>query len=323
MAVAVKNTPETSTRPRLDRLALTSLVGALYVLGSLGVVGYGVPRLWTAVAAPTLAATLGSFVEFALLALVLLAAAVFLIFLGTRLIGPEPPRGARAGIFVCSVGLLAIALVTCWVGTGLQHWLANEALGQGLTAAVGLGLLFLAGRALLRSRLNKPFVQLEDQGWFTTTAYKWSQGQRVRRGTILGILILAGCGVYTLLAHRTLGSGSENNWVLAIPFTGRAVTLLPDIQFTVPIVLVLASLWFAYRVVNFPTFADFLIATEAEINKVSWTTGRRLVQDTIVVLVTVFLMTVFLFVVDIAWAKLLSLVGVLRFEQPAAGSVSE
>ena len=41
------------------------------------------------------------------------------------------------------------------------------------------------------------------------------------------------------------------------------------------------------------------IATEAEINKVSWTTRKRLIQDTTVVLVTVFLFTLFLFVVDI------------------------
>ncbi|MCS7045428.1 MAG: preprotein translocase subunit SecE, partial [Gemmataceae bacterium] len=58
--------------------------------------------------------------------------------------------------------------------------------------------------------------------------------------------------------------------------------------------------------VNWPSFADFLIATEAEMNKVSWTTRRRLVQDTIVVLVTVFLMTAFLFVVDVVWIKVLS-----------------
>ena len=57
---------------------------------------------------------------------------------------------------------------------------------------------------------------------------------------------------------------------------------------------------------NVPTFADFLIATEAEMNKVSWTTRKRLMQDTIVVLVTVFLFTMFLFVVDIIWIKVLS-----------------
>ncbi|MBI3824283.1 MAG: preprotein translocase subunit SecE [Planctomycetes bacterium] len=57
-------------------------------------------------------------------------------------------------------------------------------------------------------------------------------------------------------------------------------------------------------------FADFLVATEAEMNKVSWTNRRRLVQDTIVVLVTVVLFTSFLFVVDIIWIKVLSAPGV-------------
>ena len=57
---------------------------------------------------------------------------------------------------------------------------------------------------------------------------------------------------------------------------------------------------------NYPAFADFLIATEAEMNKVSWTTRKKLVQDTIVVLVTLFLMTVFLLAVDILWIKILT-----------------
>src|SRR5207248_6166058 len=94
---------------------------------------------------------------------------------------------------------------------------------------------------------------------------------------------------------------------LRIPFVeGRELTLLPDPQYTFPILFAGFSLWLAYRVVNFPAFADFLIATEAEMNKVSWTTRKRLVQDTVVVLVTMVLMAVFLFVVDVAWGKLLS-----------------
>jgi preprotein translocase SecE subunit len=64
--------------------------------------------------------------------------------------------------------------------------------------------------------------------------------------------------------------------------------------------------WISWRIVNWPVFADFLIATEAEMNKVSWTTRKRLYQDTIVVLVTVVLFTLFLFVVDILWIKILS-----------------
>ena len=74
------------------------------------------------------------------------------------------------------------------------------------------------------------------------------------------------------------------------PTSAATVTLLPALQFTVPLLLLAASLWLAWRIVNLPAFADFLIATEAELNKVSWTTRKRLYQDTIVVLVTVFLM---------------------------------
>ena len=85
-------------------------------------------------------------------------------------------------------------------------------------------------------------------------------------------------------------------------------------KFTVPLLLAAAGLWLAFRVVNLPVFADFLIATEAELNKVSWPTRKSVVQDTIVVLMTVFMLTVFLFLVDIGWGWLLSrdVVGVLR-----------
>src|SRR5262249_36671925 len=49
----------------------------------------------------------------------------------------------------------------------------------------------------------------------------------------------------------------------------RTLTLLPAVQFTVPLLLLAGAIWAAWRVVNMPTFADFLIATEAELNKVS------------------------------------------------------
>jgi preprotein translocase SecE subunit len=103
-----------------------------------------------------------------------------------------------------------------------------------------------------------------------------------------------------------------------VPASGDLVygtlTLLPSLRYTVPLLLLAASLWLAWRIVNMPTFADFLIATEAELNKVSWTTQRRLVQDTIVVLATVVLLAGFLFAMDQAWRVLLSWkpIGVLQ-----------
>jgi preprotein translocase SecE subunit len=110
----------------------------------------------------------------------------------------------------------------------------------------------------------------------------------------------------------------------AVP-TGPAeyatLTLLPNVKYTLPILLVFASIWLAYRVVNLPVFADFLIATEAELNKVSWTSRSRLFQDTLVVLTTVLLMTIGLLVVDLVWTRVLSwrVVGVLQLDRAAGG----
>jgi preprotein translocase SecE subunit len=84
------------------------------------------------------------------------------------------------------------------------------------------------------------------------------------------------------------------------------LTILPSVRFTLPLLLAALALWMAFRVVNLPVFADFLIATEAEVNKVSWTSRSRLIQDTIVVLVTVILTTLLLLAVDSAWFYLLS-----------------
>jgi preprotein translocase SecE subunit len=81
---------------------------------------------------------------------------------------------------------------------------------------------------------------------------------------------------------------------------------LPSVQYTFPLLLLAVSVWLSWRIVNMPMFADFLIATEAELNKVSWTTQRKLMQDTVVVLVTVVLMAGFLFAVDQAWRIALS-----------------
>ena len=62
--------------------------------------------------------------------------------------------------------------------------------------------------------------------------------------------------------------------------------------------------WIAYRIVNVPVFADFLVAVEAEMNKVSWPTRSELFRASVVVLFTIFALATLLAVYDTAWRVL-------------------
>ena len=523
MAVAVKNPPIAGMSSPLERLPVVSLIGAAYVVVSLVIVLTGLPYLWRTLTGWTDVA--GSIV----LGLVMAAVATGLAVLGGRLLGANRPAGSRAGIFMGVVGFLIVLGLTRWASLWIEYWIYNNhwlgdspTVGLGLTAAVAVVLLIGEAYLLFRPRMEAFLVGFEAQGWFTATAYKGQQGQRVRRGTILGILLIAGSGVYTMINNGFLRRMPDSLYV-NVPFTGTCpvvnpgdatapgvellqklppqdkdqvqivspgastftggavvsaqdfrtaltkaieaatnataplekkiadeqdpqqkqnleyelleeapdpqtrdlllkevkekdvtalvslpgrslaasaalgpigvdvvppsglptallrinpfvlrdvnarlradyvlvtdpglstlkagsvvprkefdaaveqvvgegqkehvpigeapfaaatpgvvnerLTLLPALQYTLPLLLIGLALWVAWRVVNYPAFADFLIATEAELNKVSWITRPRLIQDTIVVLVTVFLMAIFLFSMDQLWRVVLS-----------------
>jgi preprotein translocase SecE subunit len=314
MAVAVKNTTDSQTRTGMTSLAVSSVMGTIYVLGALAVVGWGVPYLWNVSLGSWLANQGLSFVSAAGLILVLVVSLGLLGVLGSALIGPSPPKGLRAGIFTVLAWLVVTTLLTVGIGRILESFLSGvPAVGLAITAAVALALLVWGWMLLTRATTAAKLQAFEDQGWFSTDRYKQSQGLRVRRATMLGIMLLGAAGIYALYNHGMLITGATD-WVMRVPFTDIRVPVLPDVSITVPLLLAAVSFWLAFRVVNLPVFADFLIATEAEINKVSWPTRKSVIQDTVVVLVTVLLLTVFLFAVDLAWGWILSrpVVGVLQ-----------
>jgi preprotein translocase SecE subunit len=513
MAVAVKQNREAPPASVFDRLSVDIVAGVLYVVVGLGILFPLMDHLWWY----WLGLDRSSIGWWLLLILVDLGLATGLIVLGKRLLDAKPIKGLRAGIALGVLGVFLIALLTDWVG----GYVADAAFARGmsptigaaLTVGFGVAVLLLAGRYFLTPKAEQGLVTLEEQGWFTAQSYKRAQGLRVRRGTILGVLILAGCGIWVL--HEGLRK-QGGDWQIGIPFTGRvaitaqtvgddpdlkaeldelqqpitekwqerrraaldtlwhighlppdvrdqlrdlakddpdvqkllqevvrpgagegeavlgadeqrqadaalrtlrdpvpqavlykdrfalrdhnkafqdnyvkvteagsdpfdkiepntgkdfepgqvvpkgeferqraareekhdklaadkrarvdadlvvppksepvqpaktepleyqSLVLLPHVAYTLPVILAALTLWFAWRLVNVPAFADFLIATEAELNKVSWTTRRRLIQDTIVVLTTVILMAVALFVADFVWSKLLTGIGVLQ-----------
>lgn len=133
-------------------------------------------------------------------------------------------------------------------------------------------------------------------------AYKPNQGWYARLWTGLGLGGLVLAGVYRLYVTQLEGE------------TTTAV------QYGVPALLVAVLGWLVYRTLQFPPFVDFLVATEAEMNKVSWTSKAELKRATAVVLTTVVLMAVYLFGVDWLWSTILQNIGILRFASGDFGS---
>src|SRR5262245_19768604 len=156
MAVAVKNVPETaSPRTPLQRLARGSVVGVLYVLGSLALTFHGLPYVFRNV----LNLDPSSFVNVALLLLAMLGAAAGLTFMGVKLAGPHPPPGLRAGIFSGLVGLLVAVILTNWFA-GWTQW-NNEIMAPydlGVFLALEDGMVFLMARFFFMVSIGRRLV---------------------------------------------------------------------------------------------------------------------------------------------------------------------
>lgn len=132
--------------------------------------------------------------------------------------------------------------------------------------------------------------------------YKPSQGWYARLLTVLGLGVVAVAGVIRFTQTQLDAERFGNPWI----------------QYGLPVGLVALFGWFIFRLVQYPPFADFLIATESEMNKVSWTTKDELKRATMVVLGTVILMAMYLLVVDLVWQFLLKAIGVLQFQDASA-----
>ena len=135
---------------------------------------------------------------------------------------------------------------------------------------------------------------------FQTGLYKRNQGRIARQVTFFVVLLVVAAGVFRLSQ--------------ILP--GQLKWLLPGQQgyavgYGISCVLLFIGLWAAYRLVNVPIFADFLIAVEAEMNKVSWPTRAELFRGAIVVLITIFALAAILFFFDFVWNFIFKELGVL------------
>ncbi len=83
------------------------------------------------------------------------------------------------------------------------------------------------------------------------------------------------------------------------------------LTYGIPAVLVIGAGFFMFWMVNRQKSADFLIATESEMKKVSWSSRKEVVGSTKVVIITTFMMAVILFVVDLLFEIFFQWAGVM------------
>lgn len=110
--------------------------------------------------------------------------------------------------------------------------------------------------------------------------YKPGQGKYTRLCSAFGAAIVIGLGCLQL--YETLDSADFGLWVK---------TMVPAALF---VVLALLIFW----LINKPSIADFMVAAEGEMKKVSWSSRKEIAVSTFIVIVVVILMATLLGTTD-------------------------
>lgn len=121
--------------------------------------------------------------------------------------------------------------------------------------------------------------------------YKPRQGKHTRVWTFVGAVLTGVCGAYVLSGH--------------LYFFGAYL------RYGIPALLVALVALLVFWMVNRAKGADFLIATEGEMKKVSWSSRKEVVGSTKVVIVTTLIVAVILFGVDILFRIVFIRLGVV------------
>lgn len=119
------------------------------------------------------------------------------------------------------------------------------------------------------------------QELFRFDLYKRSQGRIARQVTFAALAVIFALASWCLYDYYAL--------------SGLTV------QYGISGAVLLGGLWASFRVVQMPSFADFLISVEAEMNKVSWPTWPELFRSSMVVILMIFILAAILFLYDLTW----------------------
>ena len=127
----------------------------------------------------------------------------------------------------------------------------------------------------------------------TFEIYKRGQGKYTRITTFVAVMVIG-----------VIGARALSNWL-------EPRVESPYYRFGIPTLLVALLGLLMFRVVNRPKSADFMIVTEGEMKKVSWSSQKEIVGSTKVVIVTAFLMAGVLFSTDLLFLLLFRWMGII------------
>ena len=140
----------------------------------------------------------------------------------------------------------------------------------------------MASRTLTEKKNQTPSLW----GVFASlTLYKRNQGRLARQVSACGVILLIAFGCWALSSSLFLEFDRP-------------------IRIGVPLAILAAGAWLAFRAVNVARVADFLISVEAEMDKVTWADRSELYRATLVVIGTMLFLGVYLFLADQFWVFL-------------------
>jgi len=113
--------------------------------------------------------------------------------------------------------------------------------------------------------------------------YKSGQGKNTRLFSAFGLAIVAGLGCLQL--YQRLEALEISMWVETL----------------IPFCLFLGLAFLIFTLVNKPKVADFMIASEGEMKKVSWSSRQEIIASTIIVIIVVVFMSVLLGTADLGF----------------------
>lgn len=127
------------------------------------------------------------------------------------------------------------------------------------------------------------------------TIYRPEEGTKVRGTMTFFIGAIVFYGIYSL--YYWLAGGW---WSQKIPGLEDALGTEFSLDYRLLIVLpiFIAGVVGLYYLYNHKRWADFLVETEAEIKKVSWAGRRQVINESMVVVATVLVLSIYIFSVD-------------------------